>query len=158
MQALDLSQHEWATRGGFYSHREMCTSFSLSKPDPSLKSKTTLQSLSLRERTGVLSPVISLNIGTGVRNSGGRGPERALYSFIQNAPNQTQRLKSAARKSNVFLGHYMLPHYLTHLQLRWRTALPPRARAHITLRWRDEERRRRRLWRCERVRFELDAV
>ncbi len=86
-------------RGG--NQREMRTSFSLSKPDPSLKSNTTLQSLSLRERTGVLSPVTSLNIGTGVRNSGGRGPERALYSFIQNAQNQTQRPKSAANKCNV---------------------------------------------------------
>ncbi len=65
------------------------TSFSLSRPDPSLKSNTMLQSLSLRVRTGALSPDTSLNMGVGVRNSGGRGPERALNSFIQTAASNT---------------------------------------------------------------------
>ena len=105
-------------RGG--DARETCTSFSLSKPDPSLKSNTTLQSLSLRERTGVLSPVTSLNIGAGVRNSGGRGPERALYSFIQNAQNQTQRPKSAANKCNVSPRRPKPRHSFRHILSRWR--------------------------------------
>jgi hypothetical protein len=59
-----------------------------------------LQSLSLRISTGVLSPETSLNMGVGVRNSGGRGPERALNSFIQNWPNNTKSPSSAALKCN----------------------------------------------------------
>ena len=75
-------------------------SFSLSRPDPSLKSNTMLQSLSLRMSTGVLSPETSLNMGVGVRNSGGSGPERALNSFIQNLPSNTKRPNRAALECN----------------------------------------------------------
>ena len=63
-----------------------------------------LQSLSLRVRTGALSPDTSLNMGVGVRNSGGRGPERALNSFIQTAANNTTAFNRLSDGKNISIG------------------------------------------------------
>ena len=105
------------------------TSFSLSNPEPSLKSNTMLQSLSLRMSTGVLSPETSLNMGVGVRNSGGSGPERALNSFIQNLPSNTKRPNRAALMCNyVTLQIGTVIYFSRHRCFPSAPALPPGAR------------------------------
>ncbi len=111
MQTLDLRQRERgkSLRQGqtvtpWGIQRAACTSFSLSKPDPSLKSNTTLQSLSLSMSTGVLLPETSLNMGVGERNSGGTGPERALNRFIQSASDNKPNA-CLLRKKNYVLNH-----------------------------------------------------
>jgi hypothetical protein len=137
VQTLDLRQRERgkSLRQGqtvtpWGIQRAACTSFSLSNPDPSLKSNTTLQSLSLSMSTGVLSPETSLNMGVGERNSGGTGPERALNRFIQSASDNKLN-NCLLREGNSFLNHGRLvapvPRHAVGWQCQPRRRLPAAA-------------------------------